>query len=88
VPLKVGEIIKVIETDGWYLIATRESRRQYKHPDKPGRRGQGAQDGAELHGGGAVRRASQAGVGAAAGEGVPGAASAIQPRSRESRVVA
>ena len=36
-PLKVGEIIKVIETDGWYLIATRGSHRQYKHPDKPGR---------------------------------------------------
>jgi predicted RNA binding protein YcfA (HicA-like mRNA interferase family) len=37
VPLKVGEIIKVIGTDGWYLIATRGSHRQYKHPDKPGR---------------------------------------------------
>jgi predicted RNA binding protein YcfA (HicA-like mRNA interferase family) len=37
VPLKVGEIIKLIETDGWYLIATRGSHRQYKHPDKPGR---------------------------------------------------
>ena len=35
-PLKVGEIIKVIGTDGWYLIATRGSHRQYKHPDKPG----------------------------------------------------
>jgi predicted RNA binding protein YcfA (HicA-like mRNA interferase family) len=35
VPLKVGEIIKLIETDGWYLIATRGSHRQYKHPDKP-----------------------------------------------------
>jgi hypothetical protein len=35
VPLKAGEIMKVIETDGWYLIATRGSHRQYKHPDKP-----------------------------------------------------
>jgi predicted RNA binding protein YcfA (HicA-like mRNA interferase family) len=34
VPLKVSEIIKVIETDGWYLGATRGSHRQYKHPDK------------------------------------------------------
>jgi len=37
VPLKVSEIIKLIETDGWYLAATRGSHRQYKHPSKPGR---------------------------------------------------
>lgn len=36
-PLKVGEIIKLIENDGWYLVATRGSHRQYKHPTKPGR---------------------------------------------------
>ncbi|HEX4259268.1 MAG TPA: type II toxin-antitoxin system HicA family toxin [Streptosporangiaceae bacterium] len=36
-PLKVSEIIKMIETDGWYLVATRGSHRQYKHPVKPGR---------------------------------------------------
>jgi predicted RNA binding protein YcfA (HicA-like mRNA interferase family) len=37
VPLKVSEMIKLIETDGWYLVATRGSHRQYKHPAKPGR---------------------------------------------------
>jgi predicted RNA binding protein YcfA (HicA-like mRNA interferase family) len=37
VPLKVGEIIKMIESEGWYLVATRGSHRQYKHPRKPGR---------------------------------------------------
>jgi predicted RNA binding protein YcfA (HicA-like mRNA interferase family) len=37
VPLKVSEMIKLIEDDGWYLIATRGSHRQYKHPVKPGR---------------------------------------------------
>lgn len=36
-PSKVSEIIKLIEGDGWYLVATRGSHRQYKHPDKPGR---------------------------------------------------
>ncbi len=36
-PLKVSEIIKLIETDGWYLAAVRGSHRQYKHPSKPGR---------------------------------------------------
>jgi predicted RNA binding protein YcfA (HicA-like mRNA interferase family) len=37
VPLKVSEIIKLIEADGWCLVATRGSHRQYKHPTKPGR---------------------------------------------------
>jgi len=35
--VKVRDIIKLIEADGWYLIATKGSHRQYKHPDKPGR---------------------------------------------------
>jgi predicted RNA binding protein YcfA (HicA-like mRNA interferase family) len=36
-PLKVSEIIKMIEADGWYLVATKGSHRQYKHSVKPGR---------------------------------------------------
>ena len=36
-PLKVREIIKLIETDGWYLVTTVGSHRQYKHPLKAGR---------------------------------------------------
>ena len=35
--MKVREIIRLIETDGWTLVATRGSHRQYKHPTKPGR---------------------------------------------------
>ncbi len=27
----------MIEADGWYLVATRGSHRQYKHPSRPGR---------------------------------------------------
>ena len=27
----------MIEDDGWFIVATRGSRRQYKHPTKPGR---------------------------------------------------
>jgi predicted RNA binding protein YcfA (HicA-like mRNA interferase family) len=30
-------MIKLIETDGWYLVTTKGSNRQYKHLDKPGR---------------------------------------------------
>ena len=36
-PLKVREILKMIEADGWYLVATVGSHGQYKHPVKPGR---------------------------------------------------
>jgi predicted RNA binding protein YcfA (HicA-like mRNA interferase family) len=35
--MKVREAIRLIEDDGWYLVATRGSHRQYKHPIKPGR---------------------------------------------------
>ena len=35
--MKVREAIRVIERDGWYLVATKGSHRQYKHLDKPGR---------------------------------------------------
>jgi len=35
--LKVREVIKLIEQDGWYLVRTRGDHRQYKHPAKPGR---------------------------------------------------
>ena len=35
--MKVHEAIRLIEDDGWYLVATRGSHRQYKHPSKPGR---------------------------------------------------
>lgn len=35
--MKVRDIIKMIEADGWYIVATRGSHRQYKHPVKKGR---------------------------------------------------
>jgi predicted RNA binding protein YcfA (HicA-like mRNA interferase family) len=35
--MKVREAIQMIEADGWYLVATRGSHRQYKHAAKPGR---------------------------------------------------
>jgi predicted RNA binding protein YcfA (HicA-like mRNA interferase family) len=35
--IKVREVIKMIEADGWILVATRGSHRQYKHPQKSGR---------------------------------------------------
>jgi len=35
--MKVRDVIKMIEANGWYLVATRGSHRQYKHPTQPGR---------------------------------------------------
>ena len=35
--MKVREVIRLIEQDGWFLVATRGSHRQYKHATKPGR---------------------------------------------------
>ncbi len=35
--MKVRDIIKQIEADGWYPVVSRGSHRQYKHASKPGR---------------------------------------------------
>jgi predicted RNA binding protein YcfA (HicA-like mRNA interferase family) len=36
-PMKISQIVKLLEADGWYLVVVRGSHRQYKHPTKPGR---------------------------------------------------
>jgi predicted RNA binding protein YcfA (HicA-like mRNA interferase family) len=35
--MKVREAIRLVEADGWFLVATRGSHRQYKHATKVGR---------------------------------------------------
>ena len=35
--MKVREVIRMLERDGWVLVVTRGSHRQFKHPIKPGR---------------------------------------------------
>jgi predicted RNA binding protein YcfA (HicA-like mRNA interferase family) len=35
--MKIREIIKLIEADGWYRVNTEGSHRQYKHAVKKGR---------------------------------------------------
>ena len=35
--MKIRDVIKIIENDGWTLVATKGSHRQYKHSSKPGR---------------------------------------------------
>lgn len=35
-PLKIREIIKLLEADGWQLVRQAGSHRQYRHVTKPG----------------------------------------------------
>jgi predicted RNA binding protein YcfA (HicA-like mRNA interferase family) len=35
--VKVSEILRLLNDDGWFLVVTRGSHRQYKHPTKSGR---------------------------------------------------
>jgi predicted RNA binding protein YcfA (HicA-like mRNA interferase family) len=35
--VKVREVIRLLEDDSWFLVATRGSHRQYKHAHKTGR---------------------------------------------------
>ena len=34
--MKVRDILKMLHDDGWYLVRTRGSHRQFKHAAKPG----------------------------------------------------
>jgi len=34
--MKVKELLKALEEDEWYLVRTRGSHRQFKHPTKSG----------------------------------------------------
>lgn len=35
--MKVSEVLRLLQDDGWYLVATRGSHRQFKHLSKTGR---------------------------------------------------
>jgi predicted RNA binding protein YcfA (HicA-like mRNA interferase family) len=35
--MKVGDVLRMLHDDGWYLVGTRGSHRQFKHRTKPGR---------------------------------------------------
>ncbi len=35
--MKVSEILRLLQEDGWFLVATRGSHRQFKHSIKSGR---------------------------------------------------
>ena len=35
--MKIKEVLKLIEKDGWFQVAQKGSHRQFKHPEKTGR---------------------------------------------------
>lgn len=35
--MKVREVIRLLAAEGWVLVSTEGSHRQFKHPAKPGR---------------------------------------------------
>ena len=35
--MKVSEVLRMLHDDGWHLVATKGSHRQFKHGAKPGR---------------------------------------------------
>jgi predicted RNA binding protein YcfA (HicA-like mRNA interferase family) len=50
--VKVKEVIKILEEDGWYLARTKGSHRQFRHPVKSGAltvSGKSSVDGLPVH---------------------------------------
>ena len=35
--MKIRDVVKLLEDDGWYLVTAKGSHRQYKHATKSGR---------------------------------------------------
>ena len=35
--VKVRDVIRLVEQNGWYFVGQRGSHRQYRHPSKPGK---------------------------------------------------
>jgi len=35
--MKVGQVLKLLDRDGWYRVRSRTGHRQFKHSTKPGR---------------------------------------------------
>lgn len=60
--MKVRDAIRMIENDGWYLVGTRGSHRQYHHPVKKGKVTISGHLGAEMKKGTVASLRRQAGL--------------------------
>ncbi|MBI3666900.1 MAG: type II toxin-antitoxin system HicA family toxin [Acidobacteria bacterium] len=47
--MKVRDLFKLVESDGWRLDRTRGSHRQFRHPTKPGTLTVSGHPGEEVH---------------------------------------
>jgi predicted RNA binding protein YcfA (HicA-like mRNA interferase family) len=34
--MKIRDVLRMLQQDGWTLVRTKGSHRQFRHPDKPG----------------------------------------------------
>jgi predicted RNA binding protein YcfA (HicA-like mRNA interferase family) len=60
--MKVRDLIRAIERDGWVCVKTKGSHRQYKHPAKPGRVTVPGHTGDDIHPGTLKSILTQAGL--------------------------
>ena len=60
--VKFRELIRLLEDDGWQLVAQRGSHQQYEHPSKPGKVTVAGKPGADVPKGTAANILRQAGL--------------------------
>jgi predicted RNA binding protein YcfA (HicA-like mRNA interferase family) len=60
--VKFHELIRLLEDDGWRLVAQRGSHQQYEHPSKPGKVTVSGKPGADVPKGTAGNILRQAGL--------------------------
>ena len=60
--MKVRDVIRRLERDGWALVRTRGSHRQFRHPSKPGKVTVAGQPGMNLPAGTLASILKQAGL--------------------------
>ena len=46
--MKVRDVLRLLREDGWYIVTTRGSHRQFKHPTKPGKVTVAGRDGLDV----------------------------------------
>jgi predicted RNA binding protein YcfA (HicA-like mRNA interferase family) len=62
VAMKFRDVLRLLEDDGWQLVAHRGSHGQYKHPTKPGKVTVAGKSGADVPKGTAANILRQAGL--------------------------
>jgi predicted RNA binding protein YcfA (HicA-like mRNA interferase family) len=47
--MKIRDLVRILEADGWFVVRVRGSHRQFHHPTKPGTATVAGAPSAELH---------------------------------------